>query len=112
AQINRSPHPPGYESREIDAQDICHSSTPPNCCQLTDGGEREWLKIPTAKSRNQIFRQCFPLAEGVLRCWWMIFSGFAVRHQRTVAQRPPSVVAWYSQRSIDFQPATLFHAWK
>src|SRR5215469_17457959 len=81
AQVNRSPHPPGYESREIDTQDICHSSTPPDCCQLADGGERERFKIPAANSRNKILCQCLSLAQGVLSGRRMILSSLAVRHQ-------------------------------
>src|SRR5215472_15258379 len=81
AQINRSPHPPGYESREIDTQDICYSSTPPNRRQLTDRGEREWFKIAATNSRNEILCQCFSLAQGVLSGRGMILSGLAVRHQ-------------------------------
>src|SRR5215469_2903542 len=81
AQINRSPHPPGYESREIDTQDICHSSTPPNCRQLTDGRKRERFKIPAANSRDEILRHCFSLAQGVLSGRGMVLPGLRVRYQ-------------------------------
>lgn len=52
AQVNSAPQPPGNESREVDAHDVCHSGSPANGGELADGGKNEGLFCRPSKSRD------------------------------------------------------------
>src|SRR6516162_5606068 len=50
AEINRSPHPPGNEAGEVNAQNVCDSRAPANGRQLTNCRERKSFQSSTANA--------------------------------------------------------------
>src|SRR5271166_2118242 len=103
AQVDRSPHPPGKESRHIEAENICHARAMSYAGKLPDRLEVELLELAAFGVSENILRNHLALPQSMLRGGRTDLAIAQIRNDYTVAQCPYSRPVRYSELRCDFQ---------
>src|SRR6266581_3762990 len=85
AQVDRAPHPPRHEPRDIDAKDAGNAGAVTDGRKLSDGFKVEFLELSSIGISDDVLGYDRALTKGMLRGWWAEFSGAEIRNQGAVA---------------------------
>src|SRR5439155_16506376 len=108
--INAAPEKPGEKSGEVDAENPRHSGSATDRRQQSERFKTEWLLRFAGNACDDVLRDNFSFARGVLRGRRTIAASRAIRHERAIAKRPYTVNAFHSEGCLHFNPTALFCA--